>query len=260
MIAANNSNGRDDKPQATAFQGDGGFVSPQAEFDAMIGRQVASEVSKRAPGQRRPAPAEKIKPEPEEVGEKGSRLYRCIVTGEVHPREAMVRFVVGPENEIVPDLDENLPGRGYWVKADHKTLGRAVAEGAFPKAIGREITVSPALSSLVVDLARQACLNLFGLARRAWAVDMGYEHVRAALLGRKLGLVFIASNSPLEFRHKLADLTRQTPVLTLFTTAQLSAALGQERLAFVGVQKGQWSARLIAYCTRLAELIAPATP
>jgi len=43
---------------------------------------------------------------------------RCIVTGEVQPKAGLIRFVAGPDGEVVPDLAEKLPGRGFWVVAD----------------------------------------------------------------------------------------------------------------------------------------------
>ena len=43
---------------------------------------------------------------------------RCIATGEVQPKHGLIRFVVGPDGQIVPDLSEKLPGRGIWVAAE----------------------------------------------------------------------------------------------------------------------------------------------
>ena len=40
---------------------------------------------------------------------------RCIATGEVHDRARLVRFVIGPDGAVVPDIDERLPGRGLWL-------------------------------------------------------------------------------------------------------------------------------------------------
>ena len=44
---------------------------------------------------------------------------RCLVTGAVLPKADLIRFVVGPDDSIVPDLAQNLPGRGLWVTADY---------------------------------------------------------------------------------------------------------------------------------------------
>lgn len=37
---------------------------------------------------------------------------RCIVTGETTPKAGLIRFVVGPDGTVVPDVLEKLPGRG----------------------------------------------------------------------------------------------------------------------------------------------------
>ena len=43
-----------------------------------------------------------------------SRESRDLVSGEVRPRETMIRFVAGPDGWVIPDLAGRLPGRGLW--------------------------------------------------------------------------------------------------------------------------------------------------
>ena len=61
-------------------------------------------------------------------------MRTCIVTGTEGPPERMIRFVVGPEGDVVPDLARRLPGRGLWVTAERATLERAVEKNLFSKA------------------------------------------------------------------------------------------------------------------------------
>ena len=68
------------------------------------------------------------------------RERRCIVTGEILPDEKRVRFVVGPDNQIVPDIEETLPGRGIWVKAERAAIEKAVAKGLFARAAKAQVT------------------------------------------------------------------------------------------------------------------------
>ncbi|HET6224250.1 MAG TPA: DUF448 domain-containing protein, partial [Dongiaceae bacterium] len=55
-------------------------------------------------------------------------LRRCLVTREVLPKTDLVRFVVGPDGVLVPDVAGRLPGRGLWVKAQRDVLAAAVAK------------------------------------------------------------------------------------------------------------------------------------
>ena len=231
-------------------------------FDVAIGREVARQVSQRGARSRLTSSgldvdAAAVAVEPEVVGGRGSPHRRCIVTGDVLPYDQMIRFVVGPDDMLTPDLAGSLPGRGYWVTAKLSVLQRALQGDAFTRAARRKINIPPALYDLVVVLARRACLSTLGLARRAWAVDYGYEAVRQSLVTRKAGLVLIARNAPTEFLTKFKDVLDGVPINTLFTTADLSAALGRESLAFVSITKGQWTQRLLVECERLTRVLTP---
>ncbi len=41
----------------------------------------------------------------------------CALTRELKPVAEMIRFVVGPAGDAVPDVKRKLPGRGIWVTA-----------------------------------------------------------------------------------------------------------------------------------------------
>src|ERR1700733_1876156 len=61
-------------------------------------------------------------PEPEDDEPEKGPQRRCIVTRERLPKERMIRFVVGPDRQIVPDLAARLPGRGIWLSASSDVL------------------------------------------------------------------------------------------------------------------------------------------
>ena len=65
---------------------------------------------------------------------RGSRERRCIVTGEVLPEARLLRFVLAPDGQVVPDVEAKLPGRGLWVSADRTIIAQAVAKRLFARA------------------------------------------------------------------------------------------------------------------------------
>ncbi len=77
---------------------------------------------------------------------KGAATERmCAVSREVKPIEDLLRFVVGPDGSVLPDLKRNLPGRGLWVTATRKVLDQAVKRNLFGKGFKRDVNVDPAL-------------------------------------------------------------------------------------------------------------------
>ena len=54
---------------------------------------------------------------PDERGAEAGPLRRCIVTGEVRPKAELLRFVVGPDGAVVPDLGGAAARTGFVVDA-----------------------------------------------------------------------------------------------------------------------------------------------
>jgi len=74
-------------------------------------------------------------------------LRRCISTGESLEVARMIRFVVGPEDRLVPDIAGKLPGRGIWVSANRKAIETlvqfAVDQQIIPKTFRPEDLFAP---------------------------------------------------------------------------------------------------------------------
>jgi len=118
----------------------------------------------------------------------------CIVTGEQLAPERMIRFVVGPDRRIVPDLTATLPGRGIWLSARGDVIETARTRGAFARAARGQVTVpGDLLSVLQVGLLRRIT-ELLGLARRAGQAVAGFQKGREWLSAGRAGLVVQASD------------------------------------------------------------------
>src|SRR3954451_18720818 len=58
--------------------------------------------------------------------DRSATMRMCAVSREVRPIGELIRFVVSPQGEVVPDLKRKLPGRGLWVTASRQTVAKAV--------------------------------------------------------------------------------------------------------------------------------------
>jgi len=107
---------------------------------------------------------------------------RCIVTGEVSPKAGLIRFVVGPDNLVYPDVLEKLPGRGMWVTASRDALGKA-GKGQFSKAAKQAVQVPDGLTDEVERQLVRRVVDLIALARKAGLAVAGFEKVKGWLGG-----------------------------------------------------------------------------
>ena len=95
---------------------------------------------------------------------------RCLSTGDVCSKETMVRFVVSPEQTVVPDVAERLPGYGYWVTATRDALSGVLHRKLFVRATRREIGADLGLVDVVEDQLLRRTVDLLAMGRRAGLV------------------------------------------------------------------------------------------
>ena len=147
-----------------------------------------------------------------------SPTRRCIATGEVRDRARLLRFVVGPDGTIVPDIDERLPGRGLWLTPRRDIVDRAIAKRVFSRAARRQVSVSPDLADRLENLlARHILSTRSGLARRAGLAVAGFDRVGDAVRHGRAGLLLCARDGAAGGRRKLAELGRDLPCAEALT-------------------------------------------
>jgi predicted RNA-binding protein YlxR (DUF448 family) len=195
---------------------------------------------------------------PIEIEPAGGRR-RCLVARAAGERARMVRFVLGPEGVVVPDVDERLPGRGLWVAADRAALAEAVRRNLFAKAAGVAARPPADLVEQVDAAVRRRCLDLLGLARRAGVVVAGFDQVRAALEERAVALVLVARDAASQVA-KLRRLAGALPFFSNLERGELGRALGRDELVYVAVGPGGLARKLERELVRLDGLARETRP
>lgn len=174
---------------------------------------------------------------------------RCIVTGEERPRAELVRYVVGPDGAVVPDVAGRLPGRGMWTLARREVVAEAAARRLFARAAKQPVRVDADLADRVEALLLRRCVEGLGLARRAGQAVGGFERVREWLQRGKCGALVVAADASAEGRRKLG---RDLPVAEGLRAEELGAAFGCEALSYVALAPGALAGRIVADAGRLA--------
>ncbi len=159
------------------------------------------------------------------------RERRDLVTRQVMDESDLIRFVVAPDGQVVPDLARRLPGRGMWVAANRASV-TAAAKGLFSRAAKAAVQASPALADQVESLLARRCLEQLGLARREGVLISGFEKSAAAIRGGRAAWLIEAADGARDGRQRLTALMRHAPrpvgLCGAFGAEELSLALGLE--------------------------------
>lgn len=166
-----------------------------------------------------------------------SPLRTCLATGEVLPRERLMRFVVGPEGEIVPDLAGKLPGRGLWLTPTRAALEKAIGRKAFARGAKRQVKVEAGLADLVERQLLERAVGALGFARRGGHAVSGFAKVEERLRAGRIALIVVATDAAhSDGRAKLAS--RDVPVSAFCDAATLGKVFGREDATYVGIARG----------------------
>ena len=159
----------------------------------------------------------------------------CIATGETGTPERMIRFVVGPEGDVVPDLGRRLPGRGLWVKAERSAVERAVAKNMFARAARASVKPAADLAERVERLLLERALTDLSRARRAGRAVAGFVRVEQMVGQRRAGLLVVADEADGDGLGKLK--ATGLPIARLGDAAALGGIFGREQAVYVAVAR-----------------------
>ncbi|MGV6810922.1 MAG: RNA-binding protein [Brevirhabdus sp.] len=176
---------------------------------------------------------------------------RCIVTRKTLPKAELIRFVVGPDGQLVPDLLARLPGRGMWISAHRAVLDKALDKRLFNRAAKAEIKVADRMSDDVEALLARRVVELIALARKAGEAVAGYEKVKSWLMTGQGVILVQASDGSARGKTKL-----RTPPGGAFvgclSAGEIGLAFGRESVIHGAVTAGGLGDRIVEEATRLA--------
>lgn len=180
---------------------------------------------------------------------------KCIATGDVQPKAGLIRFVVAPDNRIVPDVMGKLPGRGIWVSADRAALTTAVKRKLFARGAKQAVEVPDDLVPLVERLVAARLVELISLARKSGRAVAGYEKVKDWLSKEEARVLIQASDGSERGKSKLS-----TPYKGVFigvmTASELGLAFGRDHVIHGALGSGGLTERVVEEAARLKGLRA----
>jgi len=169
-----------------------------------------------------------------------------IVTREKGEKANMIRFVVGPDGTVVPDIRGNLPGRGAWVELSKPQIEEAVRRKAFARSFRQPVKVAQDLAEQIDDLLVRSALSSLAMARRGGCVVTGAAQVEAAVRSGKAILVLHAAEAAADGRRKIAQAAfaaqkqglPEVAIEMLFDEQQMSVAFGAYHVIHVALLQG----------------------
>jgi len=179
---------------------------------------------------------------------KSATMRMCAVSREVRPVDELIRFVLSPQGEVVPDLKRKLPGRGLWITASRARVAEAVRRNQFSRGFKRDVRAAQTLASDTEKLLVRSAIEALAMAAKAGQVVSGFAKVEEVLAGGQATALIHASDGAADGIRKLDAIVRQRggnhgeslifPIFTELTSAELDLALGRANVIHAALLAG----------------------
>ncbi len=181
----------------------------------------------------------------------------CVATRTVRPVVDLIRFVIGPNGEAVPDLKQKLPGRGVWVTATQGVLKDAIRRKAFGRGFKRDVRLPADLVARTDELLTRSALEALAIAGKASLVVAGFAKIEAALAHENVVALLHAAEAAADGVRKLDSALRRSPhaaavpIIRILTTGQLDLALARPNVIHAALLAGPASDTVLGRLRRL---------
>jgi len=186
---------------------------------------------------------------------KSATMRMCAVSRDVRPIDELIRFVVAPSGDVIPDLKRKLPGRGLWISASRSTVAEAVRRHHFSKGFKRDVRAAATLATDTEALLERFVAEALGVAAKAGQVITGFTKVADALQRQvqerangPVRALIHASDGAADGIRKLDALVGQNrrnegksaeiAIVNLLTSEQLDLALGRSNVIHAALLAG----------------------
>jgi predicted RNA-binding protein YlxR (DUF448 family) len=191
--------------------------------------------------------------------DRAATVRLCAATRAQHPVEDLVRFVLGPDGNIVPDLARRLPGRGVWVEARQSVLAEAVRRKVFARSLKQAVTVPGDLPAQVDRLMARRLAEAISLANKAGLLVAGFAKVEE-LIGQGRAAVLIqaadgAADGTARLARKFEALVgterAALAIVAELPGEQLDLAIGRSNVVHAAASGGGAAQRILEEARRL---------
>jgi len=175
---------------------------------------------------------------------------KCLATGEVQPKHGLVRFVIGPDGQVVADIMGKLPGRGVYVTAEREALEVAVKKKLFSRGFKTQVTLPDGLVDEVERQILRRLVELLSLARKSGAAVGGYEKVKDWLSKEEAQVLIQAIDGSGRGKSKLST-PHMGNYIGCLTADELGMAFGRQTVIHAALASGGLSKRVVEEAQRL---------
>ena len=155
------------------------------------------------------------------------------ITG-VH-QDDFIKISLSPDNQLIPDLHNNLPGRSVWVPAKRAQIKEIIAGDELETQFGVEQLFTEDIIFLIEKILRKKILNTISLTKKAGYLAIGLDTIKTRIIGEKHCLIVVAKGAKTLKNYSLFSSDDISCFENVLYQEDLERSTGKNNVKYVGI-------------------------
>ena len=158
---------------------------------------------------------------------------------------------------MIADIHQNLPSRGYWVKANREIILKAINKNILYKATNRKVTIDKDILGRIEVQIKEKLINQISLCRKAGMAIFGFEKIKASLSNNNIGLLIQAIDGSNREKKRIPTQSISKILDGCLTGSDLGKAFGREKVIHCAILRSSFVENIGFDANRLNNLKKP---
>ena len=146
-----------------------------------------------------------------------------------------IKICLSPDNKLIPDLCDKLPGKSVWLPADKALIVDILRKEDLKTYLGVSEIFSPDLVSIIEMVLRKKILSSISLTKKSGVLAIGLDAIKTQLIQKRHCLIIVARGAK-SLADKSFFVSKNISVFeSLLEQKDLEKSTGKINVKYVGI-------------------------
>ena len=150
-------------------------------------------------------------------------------------KDDFIKICLSPDNKLIPDLCEKLPGKSVWLPADKSLIVDILKKEDLKTYFGVSKIFSPDLVSIIEIVLRKKIMSSISMTKKSGVLAIGLDAIKAQLIQNRHCLIIVAMGAK-SLANKSYFASENVSIFeSLLEQKDLEKSTGKINVKYVGV-------------------------
>ena len=150
-------------------------------------------------------------------------------------KDDFIKICLSPDNKLIPDLCDKLPGKSAWLPADKALIVDILRKEDLKTYFGISTIISQDLVSLIELILRKKILSSISMAKKSGVLVLGLDTIKTQLVQNRHCLIIVAMGARSLAKKSFFASENVSIFESLLEQKDLERSTGKFNVKYVGV-------------------------